>query len=122
MKVGLCDDISHAAYSLNAVVPACLDSFVFSYEDLHRFARTFTLYIHVGDGVFQTKIGCTPVMSPRFLNQLHGWLPLSRVDRSIYDLISRFIMRNVENPPPQAIAYLIAYRPKGMSGIDTRAR
>jgi hypothetical protein len=122
MRVGLCDDISHASYSLSAVLPACQDSFVFDYEDLHRFARTFTLYIHLGDGVFQTKIGCLPGMSPRYLDRLHGWLPLSVVDRSIYDLIKRFYMRNVENPPPQAIAYLIAYRPKGMSGVDTRAR
>jgi len=122
MRVGLCEDISHASYSLNAVIPACRDSFVFGYDDLHRFARTFTLYVHLGDGVFQTSVGCMPVMSPRYLNRLHAWLPLSEVDRSIYDLIARFVMYNVENPPPQAIAYLIAYRPKGMSGVDTRAR
>lgn len=122
VKVSACDDISHAAYSINPIFPACRDGFVFDYQDMHRFARTFTQYIHLGDGVFQTKVGCYPVFSPRYVDRIYAWLPLAEVDRSIYDLISRFMMRNIETPSPQAIANLIAYRPKGISGIDTRVR
>jgi len=121
VKVAVCDDMSHAAYSINPIFPACRDSFVFDYQDMDRFARTFTQYVHLGDGVFQTRVGCLPVFSPRYMNRIYAWLPLAVVDRSIYDLISRFLMRNIEDPPPQAIAYLIAFRPKGLSGIDTRA-
>ena len=122
VHVAVCEDISHASTSISAVLPACQDGFVFNLKDLHRFARTFTHYIHLGDGVFQTTVGCLPSMSPSYLGRLHAWLPLSEADPSIYDLIRQFLMRNVEKPTAEAIAYLIAYRPKSGVGIDTRAR
>jgi hypothetical protein len=117
-----CDDLSHASYSLAPVIPACLDGFVFDREDLHRFARTFTHYIHLGEGVFQARIGCAAMFNKIFMDRLYAWLPLAQADPVIYDLIRRFLMRNYEKPPPLAIAYLNVHRPKGMSGIDTRAR
>lgn len=122
VKVAKCDDISHATYSIEPVVHACRDEFVFDKADMVRLARTFTLYIHLGDGVFQSNIGCTPVFAPRYMDRFYGWLPLSEADPQIYRLIERFMVRNVEKPVPLAIAYLAAYRPKGMSGVDTRMR
>jgi hypothetical protein len=122
MRVTKCDDISHASYSLAPVIPACLEGVVFDRNDLHRFARTFTHYIHVGDGIFQAAIGCNPFFNTLYMDRLYAWLPLAQADPTIYELIRGFLMRNYEKLPPLAIAYLSVYRPKGMSGIDTRAR
>lgn len=122
VKVAKCDDISHATYSIEPVLHACRDGFVFEKADMVRLARTFTLYVHLGDGVFQSNIGCTPIFRPRYMDRFYGWLPLSEADPEIYRLIERFMVRNVEKPVPLAIAYLAAYRPKGMSGVDTRMR
>jgi hypothetical protein len=122
IPVASCDDISHGSFGLLPVLSACRDGFVFDAEDMGRFARTFTRYIHLGNGVFQSGIGCTPQFQPRYLDRLYAWLPLTEADRSIYPLIRGFLMGNVEKPAPLAIAFLVAYRPKGMSGIDTRSR
>jgi hypothetical protein len=46
---------------------------------------------------------------------------LAQADPQIYWLIRRFLMKNVEKPPALAVAYLISYRPKGLTGVDTRA-
>ena len=79
-------------------------------------------YIYLGDGVFQASIGCRVSFTPRILDRLYGWLPVSQADPRVYWLIRRFLMKNVEKPPALAIAYLVAYRPKGLTGVDTRAR
>lgn len=120
--VTTCDDISHASYILDAVLPACLDGFVFDSTDLARFSRTFTKYVYWGKGVFQSSIGCGAFFSPRYMDRLYAWIPVSQGDPSIYWLLYRFILHNVEKPSPEAIAFLVAYRPKGASGLDTRAR
>ncbi len=122
VKVANCDDVSHATFTIEPVLHACRDGFVFEKADMARFARTFTLYVHLGDGVFQSNIGCTPVFTPRYMDRLYAWLPLSEADPQIYRLIERFMVGNVAKPGPLAIAYLAAYRPKGMSGVDTRMR
>ena len=120
--VTACEDISHASYSLETVVPACRDGFVFDSTDMARFARTFTLYISWGNGVFQSSIGCSAFYTPRYMDRLYAWMPLAQSDPAIYWLLYRFLLHNVEKPVPQAIAFLTAYRPKGLTGIDTRAR
>ena len=119
-KVIVCEDVSHASYSIEPVVHACRDGFVFEPADLHRFARTFTKYIHLGNGILQTSIGCRPSFSPMLTERFYAWLPLAQADPHVYWLLRRFLMHNVEKPQPLAIAYLIAYRPKGMAGVDTR--
>ncbi|MBD3162029.1 MAG: hypothetical protein GF346_07015 [Candidatus Eisenbacteria bacterium] len=116
-----CADVSHATYTIAPVLPACRDGFVFDSEDLPRFARTFTLYIHLGGGVFQTRVGCQPTFSDIYMPRIFAWLPLAESDPEVYRLLRSFLMGNVEKPRPLAIAYLIAYRPKGIHGIDTRA-
>lgn len=122
IQVTVCDDMSHASYTLQPVIPACKDGFVFEQADLARFARTFMKYIYMGDGVFQTSIGCTPTFSPRIMGRLYAWLPVAQADPQVYWVLHKFLLKNVEKPPPLAIAYLIAYRPKGLTGVDTRAR
>jgi hypothetical protein len=120
--VTACDDVSHATYTLEAVLPACRDGFVFDMTDMARFARTFTLYVHWGHGVFQSGIGCAAFYTPRYMERIYAWLPLAQSDPEIYGLLNRFLLHNVEKPVPQAVAMLVALKPKGVSGIDTRAR
>ncbi len=115
VQVSACEDLSHASYSLEAVLHACRDNFVFERDDLGRFARTFTRYIHLGGGVFQSGIGCTAFFSPRYMDRLYAWLPFTEADPQIYPLVRSFLLHNVQTPPAEAIAFLIAYRPKGMS-------
>lgn len=122
VKVASCDDVSHASFTLEAVIPACEEGIVFDRADLDRFARTFTRYVHLGGGAFQSKIGCVQTFSPRYMDRLYAWIPLAKADPKIYGLLRKFLMGNVEKPPPQAIAYLVAFRPAGRAGIDTRAR
>jgi hypothetical protein len=121
IRTSVCDDMSHASYAIQPVIQACRDEFIFTKADLARFARTFTKYVYLGDGVFQTSIGCRVAFTPRILDRLYGWLPLAQADPQIYWLIRRFLMKNVEKPPALAVAYLISYRPKGLTGVDTRA-
>ena len=120
--VTACEDVSHASYTLEAIVPACRDGFVFDSTDLDRFARTFTQYISWGNGVFQSSIGCAAFYTPRYMERLFAWMPLAQSDPAIYWLLHRFLLHNVEKPVPEAVAFLVAYRPKGASGIDTRVR
>ena len=121
VRVAVCDDISHGSYALQPVIPACEDDFVFTRSDLARFARTFTKYIYLGDGVFQARIGCAVTDMTRIMDRIYAWMPLAEADPRIYWLIHRFLLKNYEKPPALAIAYLIEYRPKGLTGIDTRA-
>lgn len=120
--VTACEDISHASYSLEAVVPACRDGFVFDATDLERFARTFTQYVSWGNGVFQSSIGCAAFYTPRYMERLFAWIPLSEGDPAIYWQLRKFLLYNVEKPVPEAVAFLVAYKPKGVSGVDTRVR
>jgi hypothetical protein len=121
VRVAVCDDISHGSYALQPVIPACEDEFIFTRADLARFARTFTKYIYLGDGVFQARIGCEVTDMTRIMDRLYAWLPLAQADPRVYWLIHRFLLKNYEKPAPLAIAYLIQYRPKGLTGVDTRA-
>ncbi|MDM7915649.1 MAG: hypothetical protein QUU85_10365, partial [Candidatus Eisenbacteria bacterium] len=122
VDVSVCEDVSHASFTVEATLPACREGFVFEPGDLARFARTFTRYVYLGDGVFQSGIGCTALFTPRYMDRLYAWLPLSQADPQVYWLLRRFLMGNVAAPAPQAIANLVAYKPKGLSGIDTRAQ
>jgi len=121
-RVVSCDDVSHGSFSLLAVLPACRDGFVFDHEDLERFARTFAYYIHLGDGVLQSKIGCWPSLTPRYMKRIYAWLPLAEADPSVYTILRDFLMHNVEKPEPLAVALLVSSQPKWTTGIDTRVR
>ena len=72
-------------------------------------------------GLYQTSIGCQVAFTPRIMDRLYGWLPLSQANPQVYWVIHEFLLKNVVKPPPLAIAYLIAFRPKGLTGVDTRA-
>jgi len=122
VKVNACEDISHASFTMEGIVPACLDGFVFDRTDLARFARTFTRYVHWGDGVFQAGIGCRGIFNRVFLERLFAWLPLAQGDPEIYWLLHRFLLGNVANPSPQAVAFLVAHRPSAPGKIDMRLR
>jgi hypothetical protein len=122
VRVAVCDDVSHASYSIAPILAAAQNDFVFNLADELRLANTFTRYIYIGDGVFQTSMGCRVTFAPNIMERLYAWLPTAEADPRVYWLIRRFYLHNVLKPPALAIAYLVAYRPRGMSGIDTRVR
>lgn len=122
VRVMACDDISHASYSVGPILDAARDDFVFRKSDALRLANTFTKYIYVGDGVFQTSMGCRVNFAPNIMDRLYAWLPAAEADPNVYWLIRRFYVHNVAKPAPLAIAYLAAYRPKGLTGVDTRIK
>jgi hypothetical protein len=117
-----CDDVSHASYSVEPMLAAAQADFVFQQGDALRLANTLTRYIYVGDGVFQTSMGCRVTFAPNIMERLYAWLPTAEADPRVYWLIRRFYVHNVMKPPPLAIAYLAAYRPKGLTGVDTRVK
>jgi|GEM_PF-3483330 len=122
IQVASCDDISHATYTIEPVIAAARENFVFQQTDIQRLANTFTKYIYVGDGVFQTSMGCRVNFTPREMDRLYAWLPVSEADPRVYWLLHRFYLHNVAKPVPLAIAYFAIFRPKGMAGIDTRVK
>jgi hypothetical protein len=122
VKVLACDDLSHASYTIAPVFAAARDNFMFGQEDMRRLANTFMKYVYLGDGVFRTSIGCRVSFTQRYMDRIYAWLPLARTDPRVYEVLHRFYMYNVAKPPPLAVAYFAAYRPKGMSGLDTRIK
>ncbi len=103
----ICDDISHAYYAIEPLPRLVEGGVVFTEEDLARFARTLTRSFHWGHGVFFTTIGCGPNFTPRIMRNLPGWLCVADADPELRPLVEGFMRRNVAEPEPLHLAYLI---------------